>query len=244
MRSGSTPSPPATTPASRCAPTAPAGVARGADAAKDQSYVLHMLGQDQLARTLLPLGEHDEGRGARRSPPRSACAPPPSPTARTCASSPRPAAGARSSATASRSRRPGGRRAPAPRSARSTAVELVTIGQRKGLGLAGGAAPRYVGRRRPSPRPRSPSAPGATCWSTEQRGRRAWRGRAGPVAGRGARAVQRPRRPDAAAIDVARRRRRRARPSVRWAEPQRRVAPGQSVVAYEGDEVVGGGLAD
>jgi tRNA-specific 2-thiouridylase len=29
---------------------------RGADAAKDQSYVLHMLGQDQLARLLLPVG--------------------------------------------------------------------------------------------------------------------------------------------------------------------------------------------
>lgn len=29
---------------------------RGADGAKDQSYVLSMLGQDQLARTLLPLG--------------------------------------------------------------------------------------------------------------------------------------------------------------------------------------------
>ena len=30
---------------------------RGADAAKDQSYVLYMLGQRQLARTLLPVGE-------------------------------------------------------------------------------------------------------------------------------------------------------------------------------------------
>jgi tRNA-specific 2-thiouridylase len=30
---------------------------RGADPAKDQSYVLYMLGQDELARTLLPVGE-------------------------------------------------------------------------------------------------------------------------------------------------------------------------------------------
>jgi tRNA-specific 2-thiouridylase len=29
---------------------------------------------------------------------------------------------------------------------------------------------------------------------------------------------------------------------VDWAEPQRRVAPGQSVVLYAGDEVVGGGV--
>jgi len=37
----------------------PAGraLARGADAAKDQSYVLYMLGAEQLARTLLPVGE-------------------------------------------------------------------------------------------------------------------------------------------------------------------------------------------
>jgi tRNA-uridine 2-sulfurtransferase len=33
------------------------------------------------------------------------------------------------------------------------------------------------------------------------------------------------------------------RVEVRFAEPQRRVAPGQSVVLYEGDEVVGGGIA-
>jgi hypothetical protein len=32
-------------------------IARGADAAKDQSYVLYMLGPHELARTLLPVGE-------------------------------------------------------------------------------------------------------------------------------------------------------------------------------------------
>ncbi len=31
--------------------------------------------------------------------------------------------------------------------------------------------------------------------------------------------------------------------TIRWSSPQRRVAPGQSVVLYEGDEVVGGGIA-
>ena len=30
---------------------------------------------------------------------------------------------------------------------------------------------------------------------------------------------------------------------LRWLEPQRRVAPGQAVVLYRGDAVVGGGLA-
>ncbi len=32
-------------------------IARGADDAKDQSYVLHMLGQEELARVLLPVGD-------------------------------------------------------------------------------------------------------------------------------------------------------------------------------------------
>ena len=31
--------------------------------------------------------------------------------------------------------------------------------------------------------------------------------------------------------------------TLQWAEPQRRVAPGQSVVLYRGDEVLGGGIA-
>ena len=31
--------------------------------------------------------------------------------------------------------------------------------------------------------------------------------------------------------------------TVRFAEPHRRVAPGQSVVLYRGDEVLGGGMA-
>ena len=35
---------------------------RGADAAKDQSYVLYMLGQAELARTLLPVGELTKAR--------------------------------------------------------------------------------------------------------------------------------------------------------------------------------------
>ncbi len=33
---------------------------RGADRPKDQTYVLHMLGQPELARVLLPVGELDK----------------------------------------------------------------------------------------------------------------------------------------------------------------------------------------
>jgi tRNA-specific 2-thiouridylase len=31
--------------------------------------------------------------------------------------------------------------------------------------------------------------------------------------------------------------------TVRWSRPERRVAPGQAVVFYRGDEVLGGGTA-
>ena len=54
-------------------PTARWRLLRGADPAKDQSYVLAMLGQDQLARTLFPVGEmtKDEVR-AEAAPARAA----------------------------------------------------------------------------------------------------------------------------------------------------------------------------
>ena len=99
-----------------------------------------------------PAGAHDvpgrrpaEVAGPRAGRAASTCAPPTSPTARTCASSCRPAAGARrSSATGSRSI---GRRVVDTSGARLgevEAIELVTIGQRKGIGLPGGGPKRYV----------------------------------------------------------------------------------------------------
>ena len=63
--------------ARRRRPDGPA-IARGADPAKDQSYVLYMLGADELARTLLADRRADEGRRARPRPRRSGCAPRPS----------------------------------------------------------------------------------------------------------------------------------------------------------------------
>ena len=56
-RSGSTPSPPATTHVVRRDADGRSQLRRGLDAAKDQSYVLYMLGQRELGRALLPVGE-------------------------------------------------------------------------------------------------------------------------------------------------------------------------------------------
>ncbi len=117
---------------------------RGADAAKDQSYVVHMLDQDDLRRTLFPVGAHRQDRGASTGRRRWACGPRPSPTARTCASSPAPTVGRRSSVNASRSGRARSSTASGAPLGRVEAVEMVTIGQRRGIGLPGGGPKRYV----------------------------------------------------------------------------------------------------
>ena len=118
-------------------------IARGADPAKDQSYVLHMLGQQQLRRLLLPVGDmtkdhvrqlaHDLGlRTADKPDSQDVCF----------------------------IHSDGGRRAflgdriplsPAKivdgagtELGHTDAVQLVTIGQRKGLGLAGNDTRHYV----------------------------------------------------------------------------------------------------
>ena len=112
------------------------------------------------------------------------------------------------------------------------AVELVTLGQRRGLGLAGGTDPRYVV---------GVDVPNATVTV----GREAdllvdrvvltdltWVGSAaagGLAAQVSAHSPPRPCHLDGDAIV--------------FHSPARRVAPGQSVVVYDGDLVVGGGIA-
>ena len=88
-------------------------------------------------------------RRSATGPPRSVCERPRSPTAKTCASSRKPAAARRSSARGSRSAR-------GPSSTRGgtvlgevPAIEMVTLGQRRGIGLPGGGPKRYVTHDRP-----------------------------------------------------------------------------------------------
>ena len=212
-------------------------IARGADAAKDQSYVLHMLGQEQLARTLLPLG------GMQKAEVRALAAD----LGLRTASKP-------DSQDVCFITKTSGRGSFLDRMIPLTpgrvvdtdgqpvgtvaAVELVTLGQRKGLGLAGGGAPRYavdvdvatatvtVGSRRDLLVDEQPvrglrwaagAVPGPVLVQVSAHG-----------AAQPARVV--PAGDPGGAV-------------VRWEQPQRRVAAGQSVVAYEGDEVVGGATA-
>jgi tRNA-specific 2-thiouridylase len=206
---------------------------RGADPAKDQSYVLHVLGQEQLARILLPVGHLTKSEVRQQAVElglRTATKPD---SQDVCFISRR---GGREKFLADRiPLRParlidmdGARVGELP------AVELVTVGQRRGL-----ASPEPGGRRyvvavdSPSATVTvgpldallvseiavanpvwvdAPPGPGERLYvQMSAHGR--------PVAGRWA---------DGTVVVE---------------EPVRRVAPGQSVVLYRDDAVVGGGLA-
>jgi tRNA-uridine 2-sulfurtransferase len=219
-------------------------LARGADAAKDQSYVLYVLGQDELARTLLPVGDMTKAevraeaeamglRTATKPDSQDVCFV-------TSASGRQGFLGARIEL------RPGRIVDEAGRDVGSVdAVELVTVGQRRGLGLPGGGAPRYVV---------DVDVPAATVRVGPESAlladhveldRVVWA--AGPVSGRfdaqcSAHGAPRPATvgPDGAAGTVSGDRADQV--VVRFDDAHRRVAAGQSVVLYDGDQVVGGGV--
>jgi tRNA-uridine 2-sulfurtransferase len=216
-------------------------LARGADRAKDQSYVLYVLGQDQLAHTLLPVGEltKDEVRAeAERRGLRTATKPD---SQDVCFIT---SGGGRSDFL---SRRVPLHPAPVVDAdghevGTVDAVELVTVGQRRGLGLPGGGEARYV-TAVDVPRRRVTVGRSADLDVTEVRlHTMVWA--AGPVAGpvnaqcsahgepRPARVVPAPGGDDPVSATVV------------FDRPQRRVAGGQSVVLYDPDtdHVVGGGL--
>ena len=211
-------------------------LARGADPAKDQSYVLYVLGQAELARTLLPVGDmtkHDVRAEAEARGLRTADKPDSQDVCFVTSS-----AGRQGFLGDRIALRPGrvldGAGAEV---GRVEAVELVTIGQRRGLGLAGGGAVRYaVDVDVPAATVRVGSADEllADRLCLEQV---VWADTpvTGPlVAQCSAHGVPRP--AEVGAPDAV------GRIEVRFAEGLRRVAAGQSVVLYDGDQVVGGGV--
>lgn len=208
---------------------------RGADRAKDQSYVLHMLGQDVLARTLLPVGELTkvEVRAVATSLGLRTASKPESQDVcfitdaegRLGFLEPRLALTAGSVVDAG-----GVVVGSVP------AVQLVTVGQRRRLGLAGGGPPRFVTAV-------DVAAGTVTVGSADDLlvdevavGEASWVD--GPVAGEVEVQVSAHGPATPARFDP--------RPGggmVRTATPMRRVAPGQSVVLYRGDAVLGGAPA-
>ena len=120
---------------------------RAVDPAKDQSYVLGVLTQDQLRHALFPLGDSTQARGPGRGRRAGASRWPTSRTATTSASSPT------ATPPASSSRRLGARpgaivdETGADRRRATTAAHQFTVGQRRGLRLgvpADDGRPRYV----------------------------------------------------------------------------------------------------
>jgi tRNA-uridine 2-sulfurtransferase len=219
-------------------------VARGADPAKDQSYVVHMLPQHELARTMFPVGHLTKAEVRLRAE----------------------AAGLRTANkpdsqdvcfithTGGREQFLGNRIAFRPAQVVDLdgnglgsvdAVELVTIGQRRGIGLAGGGPKRYVVD--------VDAAAGRVVVGGDEHlyvdamsvASMTWAAGAvtGPVLVQCS-AHGTPRRADVrtavgatgaagAVIEIG------------WEQAERRVAPGQSVVLYDLDDerVLGGGLA-
>jgi tRNA-specific 2-thiouridylase len=216
---------------------------RGADPAKDQSYVVHMLEQDDLARTLFPVGSIDKTEVRRLAAEiglRTAAKPD---SQDVCFIT---STGGRETFLGDRiSFRPG-RVVDTDGTDVATvdAVEMVTIGQRRGVGLPGGGPKRYVV---------DVDVPSATVvvggeedllvealavrgatWTHATSADEAAAG--GVLVQSSAHGATHPARIDPGSDGWVR---------VRWDAPQRRIARGQSVVFYDATDtrVLGGGVA-
>ena len=209
---------------------------RGHDAKKDQSYVVHMLGQSQLAKTMFPVGGMDKSEVRARAAEidlRTADKPD---SQDVCFIT----------STGGRTAFLGDRIPFRTGTVVDTAghhvgdveaVEMVTIGQRKGLGLPGGGPKRYVVDV-DVPAQRVVVGNSADLLRTEMGVERVtWVADevTGPVRVQcSAHGATRLAHIEPSGTDV----------SVRWDEPQPRVAPGQSIVFYDDADtrVLGGGI--
>jgi tRNA-uridine 2-sulfurtransferase len=210
---------------------------RGADRSKDQSYMLHMLGQRELSRSLFPVGTMTKAE--TRAHAERLCLPVAGkPDSQELCFAPSGDAGAYLRSVAPGSMREGevvdrdGRVL-----ARHGGVAAFTVGQRRGLGVSG-AEPSYV-----------LDVDAAT--NSVVVGPGELLARRGLVADRASWVAGGP--PSAGPFEAEVRIRYRGedvpavieplddRFRVEFRTPQRAVAPGQSAVVYHGDELLGGG---
>ncbi len=199
---------------------------RGADAAKDQSYVLHMLGQQELGRVLLPVGDlgKDEVRARAAAIGLRTAAKPDSQD--TCFIT----SAGRAAFLSERTSLHPGRLVDTAGAEVGTvaAVELITVGQRRGLGG------RYA---------LDVDVPGATITVGDvddllvdriEIDHSTWVSGTPPSGQQVEVQTSAHGRPVPGVVDGH---------EVRLHERIRRPAPGQSVVLYDGEEVLGGGPA-
>ena len=209
---------------------------RGVDDDKDQSYVLSVLGERQLQATLLPIGELQKSEVRRLARKRGIRVADKPDSQDVCFITSRAAGGGRAGFLAGRISLH--RADVVLRSGEvigeTDAVELVTVGQRRGLGLASGAGRRFALE--------VDVLGGRVVVGEEQDlvvaevalGERTW---TADVLAPGTEILVQ---------SSAHGRPRRAvltEDGVRFSEPGRRVAPGQVVACYLGDVVVGSGVA-
>jgi tRNA-specific 2-thiouridylase len=211
-------------------------IGRGRDRSKDQSYVLYVLEQALLDHVLLPVGtltKQEVRREAARLGLRTASKPD---SQDVCFITNRDG---RARFLADRTTlRPGAVVDVAGnRVGEVDAVELVTVGQRKGLGVAGSGAPKYAIDVDVSSATITIGDEGDLRRDEQRVTDLVWSG-GGPVVGPVEVQCSAHGRPRAADLDLD-----GDDVVVRWRAPERRVAGGQSVVFYDGDVVVGGGRA-
>jgi len=229
----------------RVEPVGPDGsprIVRGVDGRKDQSYVIHMITGEQLGRVLLPIGDMTKDQVRARAVElglRTAGKPD---SQDVCFIT--RAGGGREAFLGRRIPLRRGRLVEADGREVGTvdAVELVTVGQRRGLSVGGDGEPRYAV---------SVDVEAATVVVGDAAALTTDREALTDVVWVDADA----RRVALASVDVTAQASAHGsvveltaveegaigRLAIRWATPQRRVAPGQSVVLYAGDVVLGGG---
>ena len=208
-------------------------VARGADAAKDQSYVVHMLDQAALARTLFPVGHLTKAEvraKAAAAGVRTAAKPD---SQDVCFIT---HTGGRESFLGSRIPFRSGTVVDTDGAIVGSveSVELVTVGQRRGLGLPGGGPKRYVVEVDVERGVVVVGDESAQFVDVLELGALVWA--AAPVQGEVLVQCSAHGEPRRAVLHGSR---------ICFTEPQRRVAPGQSVVLYDTTDaiVLGGGIA-
>jgi tRNA-specific 2-thiouridylase len=211
---------------------------RGADPAKDQSYVVHMLDQAALSRTLFPVGDIDKAEVRRLAAERGLRTASKPDSQDVCFIT---SDGGRAAFLGDRIAFRRGRvvDTAGAKVGEVEAVEMVTIGQRRGIGLPGGGPKRYVVD---VDVPAATVVVGADDDLLRERTTVAGVGWVGePVSG----AVRVQCSAHGAAVPATIEIGGDGTVDVAWAQPQRRIAPGQSVVFYDVADrcVLGGGLA-
>ena len=211
---------------------------RGADRGKDQSYMLHMLGQRELARSRFPVGDLSKAR-TRELAARFGLPVATKPDSQELCFAPAGDAGGFLRTRAPALVRKGGTvEDPAGRVlAGHDGTFAFTVGQRRGLGVATGA-PAYVLALDPAAN-RVVVGPGELLAKGGLLADRvSWIAGAPPAEGPFEADVRiRYRGEDVPAVVTPD----GTRMSVAFRAPQRAVAPGQSAVVYRGDELLGGG---